>query len=150
MLSTMSFTTNIIFSSAEAKLTSLIEMIILNNVLQFRIGEDETFRTMISTARNVSRNCKLPGRETVRGPLLDDIFENHIKNQLEKLLNGAYIYGLHFHGDGVTIKDTLLLNILDGVFYLPLSVQMIVYYTGHITGVHKKDAKFLRIVSLIQ
>ena len=68
-------------------------------------------------------------------------FENHIKNQHEKLLNGADIYGLHFKGDGAIIKDTPLLNILDGVGYLPVSFQNIVYCTGHITGGHKKDAK---------
>ena len=74
--------------------------------------------------------------------MLDNCFENHIKNQREKLLNGADIYGLHFQGDGATIKDTLLLNILDGGGYLPVSVQNIVYYTGHITGGHKKDDFF--------
>ena len=46
---------------------------------------------MISAARNVSRSYKLPGRETVQGPLLDKKFENHIKNQCENLLNGSYI-----------------------------------------------------------
>ena len=69
---------------------------------------------MISSTRNVSRDYKLPGRETVQGPLLDNCFENHIKNQREKLLNGADIYGLHFQGDGATIKDTTLLNIFSG------------------------------------
>ena len=39
-------------------------------------------------------------------------FENHIKNQREKLLNGSDIYGLHFQGDGATIKDKIILNIL--------------------------------------
>ena len=48
----------------------------------------------------------------VRGPLLGNCFDNHIKNQREKLLKGADIYGLHFQGDGATIKDTPLLNIL--------------------------------------
>ena len=69
---------------------------------------------MISSARNVSRNYKLPGRETLQGPLLGNCFDNHIKNQREKLLNGADIYGIHFQGGGATIKDTPLLNILSG------------------------------------
>ena len=77
----------------------------------------------------------------MQGPLLDKCFENHTKNQLEKLLNGADIYGLHFQGDGTTIKDTPLLNILDWEFHLSESVQTIVYCTGHITGGQKKDAK---------
>ena len=71
------------------------------------------------------------------------IFENYIKNQREKLLNGADIYGLHFQGDGATIKDTPILNILAGGVCLPVSVQKIVYCTGHITGGHKKDSKFV-------
>ena len=52
-------------SSAEDKLTSLIGMKIFNNGLQFRIGEEETFRTIIRAKRNVSRDYKLPGMETV-------------------------------------------------------------------------------------
>ena len=88
-------------------------MTIFNNSLQFRIGQDKKFREMISAARNVSTDYKLTGRETVQGPLLD-FFENRIKNQRDKLLNGAYIYEIHFQGDGATIKDTSLLNIFSG------------------------------------
>ena len=69
---------------------------------------------MISSVRNVSRDYKLPGRETVRGLLPDECFDNHIKNQREKLLNEADIYGLHLQCDGTTIKETPLLNILSG------------------------------------
>ena len=78
----------------------------------------------------------------MQGLLLDIFFDNHIKNQRAKLLYGADIYGLHFQGDGATIKYTPLLNILAGVFYLPVSVQNIVDCTGHITGGNKKDANF--------
>ena len=86
----------------------------------------------------------------MRGPLLDIVFENHIKNQREKLLNGTDIYGIHFKGDGSKIKDTPLINILAGEVYLPVSVQNIVDCTGHITGGHKKDDFFLLRISLIQ
>ena len=74
--------------------------------------------------------------------MLDNYFDNHIKNQREKLLNEADVYGLHFQCDGATIKDTPLLNILAGGVYLPVSVQNIMDCTGHITGGHKKDANF--------
>ena len=114
MLSMMSVTSGRILSAAEAKLTSLILMTIFNNGIQFIIGEYETFRAVISAARNVSSNYKLPGSDMVRGLLLDNFFENNIKNQREKLLNGVYIYGLHFQCDNATIKDTPLLNTLDG------------------------------------
>ena len=96
MLSTVLITPGIIFSATEDKLTSLIGIKIFNNGLQFRIEEDETFREIISASRNVSRYYKLLGRETVRGPLLDNCFDNNIKNQREKLINGADIYGLNF------------------------------------------------------
>ena len=113
MLSTVLVTSGRILSAEEAKLASLIGMIIFNNGLQFRIREEYTFRETISASRNVSRDYKLPGRETVLGTLLDHVFDNHIKNQCEKLLNGAEIYGFHSQSDGATIKDTPLLNILD-------------------------------------
>ena len=105
---------------------------------------------MISVARNVSRDHKLQVWETVRGPLLDNFAENHIKNQREKLLNRADIYRLHFQGHGATIKDTLLLNILAGGVYLPVSVQNIVECTCHIPRGHNNEANFLQRFSLIQ
>ena len=122
MLSTVSVTSGRIFYAAESKPTSLIGMAIFNNGLQFIMGEDKTFRARIIAARNVSRDYKLPGRDRVRGKLLDNVFENHIKNQREKLLNGSYIYGISFQGDGTTIKDTPLLNILAWGVYLPVSI----------------------------
>ena len=106
---------------------------------------------MLSTAKNVSRYYKLPGRETVKGPLIYKCFENIINNQSEKLLNEVDIYGLHFQGDVSTIKEKPLLNIFVGRVHLPVSVQKIVYCTSHITGGHKIYMKrLLRIVSLFQ
>ena len=72
-----------------------------------------------------------------------------MKNQHEKLLNGAGIYGLHFQGDGATIKYIPLLNILAGGVHLPVSVQNIVYCICNITGGHKKDDKFVAVIFLI-
>ena len=51
---------------------------------------------MIRSARNISRDYKLPGMETVRGPLLDNLFYNYIKNQCKKLINEVDKYGIHF------------------------------------------------------
>ena len=65
MLSTVSVTSGKIFSAAETKLTSLIVMTIFKKFTQFIIGEEETFRSMISSDRNVLRDYKLPGRETL-------------------------------------------------------------------------------------
>ena len=74
--------------------------------------------------------------------MLDNCFDNHIKNQHDRLLNEADIYGLRFQGDSATIKDTLLLNILAGRVELPVSVQKTLYCAGHITGGYKKYDKF--------
>ena len=75
--------------------------------------------------------------------MLDKCFYNHIKNQREKLLNRSDICVLNFQGDGETIKDTPLLNILYRGFQLPALVQNIVDCTGHIIGGHKKDDTFV-------
>ena len=53
MLSMVSVTSGRIFSSVESKLTLLIGMTMFNTVLQFIIGEEDTFRAIISAARNV-------------------------------------------------------------------------------------------------
>ena len=143
MLSTVSVTSGKIYITAESKLTSLIGMAIFNNGLQFRMGEDETLNEMISAVRNVSIYYKLLERETVQGTLLDNCFDKNIKNQRDKLLNGAEIYGLHFQGDGAKIKDTPLLNIFTGGVYLPVSAQKIMDCTGRITCGHKRYATFV-------
>ena len=150
MLSTVSVTSGIIFYDTEAKLTSLIVMTIFNNDLQFRIGEEETFKAMIITAINVSMDYKLPERETVQGTFLDKCFDNHINNQREKLLNGADIYGLHFQGDGATIKYTPLLNILAGRVHL--LCQSKIFWTVQVTSqvFTRRMTTLLRRVSLIQ
>ena len=70
ILSTVSVTSGIIFSAAEAKLTSFIGMTIFNNGLQFIIGEEEKFRAMISAIRKFSRDYKLPLRRRYEGSLL--------------------------------------------------------------------------------
>ena len=98
---------------------------------------------MISSFRNVSRDYKLPWMETVQGLLIYKCFENHTNNQCEKLLNGKDIYGIHFQGYGVKIKDTSLLNILSAGVQPPVSVQNIVDCKGNIIGGHKKDDKFV-------
>ena len=105
---------------------------------------------MISASRNVSRDYKLPGSETERGPLLDNCFENHIKSQREKLLKGEDIYGLHFKGDGVTIKYTPLLNILDGRFTYLCQYKRLwnVQVTSHVVTI--RILNLLQRVSLIQ
>ena len=100
----VSVTSGKIFSDAEAKLTSLIGMTIFNNGLQFRIGEEEKFRAMVSVDRNVSRGYKLTWREKAQGPLIDNIFDNHTNDQREKSLNRSDIYGINFKGDSATIK----------------------------------------------
>ena len=143
MLSIVAVNSGRILSAAEAKLTSFIWMTIFNNGLQFIIGEEDTFREMISAVRKFSRYYKLPGREMMWCPLIDNCFDNHIKNQREKLLIRADIWGLRFQGDGAKIKDTAIINILVGGFNLPVSVKIILECTGHITGGHKKDAKFV-------
>ena len=56
MLSIFSVTSEKQVSAVEAKLTSLIGINFSNTGLQFRIIEDETFRSIISAARNVSRD----------------------------------------------------------------------------------------------
>ena len=105
LLSTVSVTSGRIFYAAESKLTSLIGMNIFNNGLKFIIREEETSRAIIWAEINVSRYYKQPGRETVLGTLLDIFFDNHIKNQREKLLNRVEIYGTHFQDYGATIKS---------------------------------------------
>ena len=153
MLSTVSVTSvtsGKIFSSEEAKPTSLIGTTIFNNVFQFIIGEEEKFREIVRSARNVSRDYKLSTRETVPGPLIDKCFDNHTKNQREKLLNGEDIYGFNFKGDGATIKENpYLISCLGGFSYMcQFKILWTVQVTSHVFTIRMLN--FLRRVYLIQ
>ena len=125
-------------------------------VFNLELGKTIQYRAMISAARNVSRGYKLLGRETVWGPLIDNCFENHIKNQREKLLNVADIYGLHFQGDGATIKENTLLNILAGGYtYLCQSkilwtVQVISQVVTRSMLIVLMRVSFIQLMNLIQ
>ena len=92
----------------------------------------------------------LMGRETVKGALFDKCFGNHIKNKCEKLINMAEIYGLHFKGDGATIKETpSLIFYLGGFTYL---CQSKILWNVQVTSlvVTIRMLNVLRRVSLIQ
>ena len=65
ILSTVPVNLGRIFSYAEEKLTSLIGMTIFKNGLQFRFLEEEALRAMLIATRNISRDYKLTGKETV-------------------------------------------------------------------------------------
>ena len=150
ILSTVPVNLGRIFSYAEEKLTSLIGMTILKNGLQFRFWEEEALRAMLIATRNISRDYKLTGKETVWDPFLDKCIDNYIKNKREKLLNGAEIYELHFQGDGATINDTPLLNnYLRGFTYLCQSERLCtVQVTSQV--VTRRILHLLRRVYLIQ
>ena len=86
------------------------------------------------TIFQVGRRCK--------GRCLVIFWESYQEPMWEVTKRSRHIWN-SFQGDGAKIKDTPLINILDGGVYLPISVQKIVYCTGHIIGGHKKDAKFV-------
>ena len=126
MLSTVSVTSGIIFSAAESKLTSLIGMTIFKNCLQFIIGKDETFRAIISAARNFQVITSCQGGRRFEGRCFIIVLRIISITNLRIYYTGADIYGLHSQGDGAKIKDTPLLNILTGGVYIHVSVQKIV------------------------
>ena len=95
---------------------------------------------MISYYRNVSRNWKILGRETVWGQIPEICFDNYINNQCWNLIKRADIYGIHFQGNGATIKYIPLLDTLSGRVCLPVSVQNIMDCRCHTTGDHNKVA----------
>ena len=94
--STVSVTSGRIFSAAEATIISLIGMTIFNNGLQFIIGEGETFMEIISAAKNVSRDYKLPGKEMVQGPLLDNFLRTISRTNVRSYYMGQTYMDLIF------------------------------------------------------
>ena len=108
LLSTVSATSGIIFSAVEAKLTSLIEMTIFNNYIQFIIGEEETSRAMLSAARKFQGITSCQGEIRCKGRCLISVLGIISRNSV------ISYYIIHFQVDGATTKDPPLLNILAG------------------------------------
>ena len=80
----------------------------------------------------------------MRRMLLDKFFENHTKNQREKLLTGQTYMEFIFK---VMVQQSRanpsLVSCLGGGVHLSVSVHTIVDCAGNITGGYNKDAKFV-------
>jgi len=53
------------------------------------------------------------------------------------------VFGVLFFGDGATVKNKALLNVLASGVYLPSACLEIIDCTGHLEAGGKKDAKYI-------
>lgn len=130
-------------ASATARLTMAIADFVHANGLSFSIVEKPRFEKMLSLARFVGGNYKLPSRKAVSGELLDLNYRKYLERNKEELMKEADVFGLSFMGDGATVKRMPLVNILCSGKNAPASVLEIVDCTGHLAGGGKKDARFI-------
>jgi len=130
-------------ANAENQLTMAISDMIHSLGLPFSLGSEPKFRLVLSLARNVGIQYKLPSRNQIANELLDINYQQYTNKQKKQLLNKAEIYGLTFFGDGATVKKMPLLNILASGVHSPSSCLEIVECTGHISMGGKKDGIYI-------
>jgi hypothetical protein len=84
-----------------------------------------------------------PGREAVRGHLLDMNFKGYKEKSVKELLDDADVFGIALFGDGATVKKLPLINILGSTALRPNVVLEIHNCFHHMAMGGKKDARYI-------
>jgi hypothetical protein len=77
------------------------------------------------------------------GPLLDGLYESNYDEMMRTLLIDSRIFGISIFGDGATITNTPLINILAASPNNPSALLEIVDCTDQMASGGKKDASYL-------
>jgi len=107
------------------------------------VTESPEFKRMVRMCRLVDKDFAIPIRFKIGGELLDINFANITAINKGKLLAEASTNGMTFLGDGATIKQMPLLNILAMSGFTPPLTIGIVDCTEHMAAGGKKDASYI-------
>ncbi len=98
---------------------------------------------MIIHACNTKISYKPPSWYEMSKDLLEANYVAYQSDQLSKLLMNVDIFGLGICGDGATIVNVPMMNILACLAGNPSCVLDVVDCTDHVTKENKKDAFFV-------
>ena len=101
--------------------------------------ESARFARVIKLAKLVGNDFKIPHRKKIGGPLLDLNFKTCLEQNKVALLKDASTFGLTFLGDGATIKQMPLINMLAMCGNSSPTVMSIVDCTDHMAAGGSKD-----------
>jgi hypothetical protein len=114
-----------------------------SNCLPFSLTRCPKFIKVIAEAKNVGTKYQTPNRNRMSGPLLDGLYESNYDEMMRTLLIDSRIFGISIFGDGATITNTPLINILAASPNNPSALLEIVDCTDQMASGGKKDASYL-------
>jgi hypothetical protein len=129
--------------TAESKLSMAIADFIHGCGLPFTVSTHPKFRKVISLARAVGVNYKVPSRQRISNDLLEINYDTYQVKTKDMLIKDINVFGLSFYGDGATVRKMPLTNILASGAYLQTGLLEIVDATPHLSSGGKKDACYI-------
>jgi hypothetical protein len=114
-----------------------------SHMLPFSLTECPKFLKLLNTAKSLDTGYLPPDRRKMSGQLLDIIYDTNKEEMIKNLLLESNIFGVTIFGDGATITNVPLMNILAVSPNNPFALLEIVDCTDQMAKGGKKDAKYL-------
>ena len=99
-------------------------------------------------ARTLPSNYKLPGKNKVGGPLLDNLHRQNYASGVTSLLKESRTFGVCLYGDMATIGKFPLFNFLGAGVNNPYALLAIVDQSDQAAAGKKKDAPYIARLAL--
>ena len=113
-------------ASNATKLTSAIADFVYSKGLSFNTTEGEQFAQILKLSRLVPSSYRPPSRKALANELLDHSYDMRLNRYMNDLEVDSEVYGLSLFGDGATVHDMPLMNILVSGVGEPCAVLEIV------------------------
>ena len=114
-----------------------------SHMLPFSLTECPKFLKLLNTAKSLGTGYLPPDRRKMSGPLLDMLYDTNKEEMIKNLLLESKIFGVTIFGDGATITNVPLMNILAASPNNPFALLEIVDCTDQMAKGGKKEAKYL-------
>ena len=97
----------------------------------FSLSNCPKFVRVLNCAKMIPSTYKPPGRNEIGGQYLDELYENTMVKTKTALRTDSELCGLSVFGDGATMKNSPLVNVLGAGVNCPSGVLDIIDCTGH-------------------
>ena len=114
-----------------------------SHMLPFSLTECPKFLKLLNTAKSLGTGYLPPDRRKMSGTLLDILYDTNKEEMIKNLLLESKIFGVSIFGDGVTISNVPLMNIIAASPNNPFALLEIVDCTDQMAKGGKKDATYL-------
>jgi len=114
-----------------------------SHMLPFFLTECSKFLKLLETTKSLGTGYLPPDQRKMSGPLFDTLYDTNKEEMIKNLLLESNIFGVTIFGDGATITNVPLMNILVASPNNPFELLEIVDCTDQMAKGGKKDAKYL-------